>query len=328
MLNEGRFASSARDAGFSIRLHEESARGTFGLMKTLRASLRDISPQIIHTHRYKEHFASFLLARSVGAQPICTIHGHEREPRLVRRTKVRVRDSVTFLLGALAGARYAAVSSDLCFRYALPKARTVVIPNGVTLRDIERQTEERIRRIGSRERALGWVGRMVEIKDVPLLLDTFALLCQRGVSVSLTLVGDGPAQQSLREHAAALGISDRIHWTGNVSDARRYYDQMDLFILTSKHEGVPIAMLEAMASGVPVVAASVGGIPEVIGQTAASTLVESRRPDAWANAIESLMARPDLLIQHMKRGRALLEERFSRERMAGAYTQLYRASLR
>jgi glycosyltransferase involved in cell wall biosynthesis len=328
VLNEGRLSSSARAAGIPVRLHDELAQGASSLVKSIRESLREISPHIIHSHRYKEHFVSFLVARDVGAQPICTIHGHEREAGALRRFQTRVRDSVIFFLGARARARYAAVSSDLRSRYDLPETRTVVIPNGVILRDIERQCEERIRRIGNSERVLGWVGRLVEIKDVPLLLDTFALLRQRGLSTTLTIVGDGPEKQRLSEHAGKLGISDQIDWTGYVADARSYYDDMDVFVLTSKHEGLPIAMLEAMASGVPVVAARVGGIPEVVGATGSATLVDSRRPEVWADAIESLLTQREVFIEHVKRGRALLEERFSRERMVGGYTQLYRDSLR
>jgi glycosyltransferase involved in cell wall biosynthesis len=109
-------------------------------------------------------------------------------------------------------------------------------------------------------------GRLVEIKGFPLLLDAVAALRQQGRDVRLTLAGDGPARKGLEEQAQRLGISDRVVFAGwtNQDDLRALYRQSDAFVMSSFAEGVPVVLMEAMATGVPCVAPRINGIPELI----------------------------------------------------------------
>lgn len=109
-------------------------------------------------------------------------------------------------------------------------------------------------------------GRLVDIKGFPLLLDAVAELRKQGRDVRLTLAGDGPARQSLAEQARQLGIADRVVFAGwkNQDELRAMYRQSDAFVMSSFAEGVPVVLMEAMATGLPCVAPRINGIPELI----------------------------------------------------------------
>ena len=109
-------------------------------------------------------------------------------------------------------------------------------------------------------------GRLVEIKGFPLLLDAVADLRRHGRDVRLTVAGDGPARQGLEQQANRLGIADRVEFAGwkNQDELRALYRQSDGFVMSSFAEGVPVVLMEAMATGLPCVAPRINGIPELI----------------------------------------------------------------
>ncbi len=109
-------------------------------------------------------------------------------------------------------------------------------------------------------------GRLVDIKGFPLLLDAIAELRKQGRDVRLTVAGDGPARQSLEAQAQRLGVADRVVFAGwkNQDDLRAMYRQSDAFVMSSFAEGVPVVLMEAMATGLPCVAPRINGIPELI----------------------------------------------------------------
>jgi glycosyltransferase involved in cell wall biosynthesis len=201
--------------------------------------------------------------------------------------------------------------------------RCVVIPNGVTLPPLAAQAVAAPRA----ELVIGWVGRLVPIKDLPLLFEALARLPAELASTRLLLVGDGPERAALSALAARLRIADRVEFAGFVDDPARWLARMHVFALPSLHEGLPVALLEAMAAALPCVAAEVGGIPEVDGGSGALRLVASRDAAQWAAALAGLLASPAERAALGARGRARIAERFSIEAVLEAYLQLYRSAL-
>jgi glycosyltransferase involved in cell wall biosynthesis len=131
------------------------------------------------------------------------------------------------------------------------------------------------------------VGRLVAVKAQAVLLEAIALVRRQGVDVKATIVGDGPLRASLPETARALGIEDSVDFPGSVGqdDIAAYYRNADLFCLPSLREGVPVVLMEAMASGVPVIASRIMGIPELVEDEATGLLVAPGRADLLAEAI-------------------------------------------
>ena len=136
------------------------------------------------------------------------------------------------------------------------------------------------------------VGRLVSVKGQAVLLEAAALLRQRGLEFALTIVGDGPLREALRATARDLGIEDNVTFAGSVGqdDIAAHYRNADLFCLPSLREGVPVVLMEAMASGVPVIASRIMGTPELVEHDVTGLLVAPGRADALADAIMRLAA--------------------------------------
>jgi glycosyltransferase involved in cell wall biosynthesis len=138
------------------------------------------------------------------------------------------------------------------------------------------------------------VGRLVAVKGHGVLVEAVARLAGENVDVVATVVGDGPRRAELEALARDLGVADRVRFAGRVGqdDIRRFYAEADVFCLPSFAEGLPVVLLEAMASGVPVVASRITGIPELVEHGTSGLLVPPGRPDRLADALRDLSSDP------------------------------------
>jgi glycosyltransferase involved in cell wall biosynthesis len=141
---------------------------------------------------------------------------------------------------------------------------------------------------------LGTVANFTPKKDQASLLQAVRILRDRHPAVRLVLVGNGPLERDLRQRAQSEGIGDRVIFAGSRSDVLELLPAFDVFVLSSLHEGLSIALLEAMATCVPPVATAVGGVPEVITDGVDGFLVPPRNPPAMAAVLERLIADPEL----------------------------------
>lgn len=177
------------------------------------------------------------------------------------------------------------------------------------------------------------VGRLVEKKGTQFALEAVALLRKElSAPIHLEIVGDGPLRNQLENLAEQLGVSDVVSFTGAVPPAQMpaAFDRADVFVLPSivasdgDHEGRPVVLLEAQASGLPVVATRHGGIPEGVLEGESAILVEERNADQLAAAIRKLVDDPSLIPEMGAAGRRFVESRFTRERVGAEVVDLYR----
>jgi colanic acid/amylovoran biosynthesis glycosyltransferase len=168
------------------------------------------------------------------------------------------------------------------------------------------------------------VGRLVSGKGLSLLLDALADVAARGHDVALDVVGEGPAGDALRERAATLGLDGRVRWLGAVGqdEIRRHYAEADAFCLPSFAEGVPVVLMEAMATALPVVATRIAGIPELIEDGESGLLVAPARSDELADALTRLAGSPELRSQLGQRGRRAVVDGYDAGRWARALADL------
>jgi glycosyltransferase involved in cell wall biosynthesis len=166
------------------------------------------------------------------------------------------------------------------------------------------------------------VGRLVPKKGFPVLLDALARLRDRGVAFRCTIVGVGPLEPALREQLRRLRLEDRVELRGALAEnaLAALYREVDLFVLACEVEadgdrdGIPNVVVEAMASGLPVVSTNVSGLPECVEHGVTGLLVPERSVDALADAIGELLARPDHGGALGRAGRAKVEREFAAER--------------
>jgi colanic acid/amylovoran biosynthesis glycosyltransferase len=162
------------------------------------------------------------------------------------------------------------------------------------------------------------VGRLSHEKGQPMLLAAVAELRRRGLAVRLTMVGDGPLRAELEADAARLGITDLVTFTGALGqdELPAIFRRADIFCQPSFMEGIPVVLMEAMATGLPVVSSRVAGIPELVAEGESGLLVSPGRPDLLAAALAQLVEFPDKRADMGRRGRTIVEQDF--DSVAGA----------
>jgi glycosyltransferase involved in cell wall biosynthesis len=166
---------------------------------------------------------------------------------------------------------------------------------------------------------LGWVGRLSHEKGPDQMIDALALLDTS--KVALTIIGDGPERARLQAQAERLEVASAIRWAGNQSSAAQLFSAFDAFVLSSRTEGIPMVLFEAMAAGIPIVATRVGGVPEVLDDSCAY-LVESGDGTQLASAIETLRTDPRFAAR-IARARQRLDTQFSTDAWIDRHKALY-----
>ncbi|MBW2734174.1 MAG: glycosyltransferase [Deltaproteobacteria bacterium] len=275
--------------------------------------------ELVHTHNPQALIYAAPAARLVGAKVVHTKHGEAMD--LGRRMWLR-RGAARFVHAFVSVSER--TESFAREQKEAPLARLAVIDNGV---DIERYAPTKERRAQARKRlgfaegvpVVGSVGRLQEVKDHALLLRAVAR-CPN--ATQLVLVGDGPERGPLTELAEALGIAPRVHLLGHRDDVEDLYPAFDLFAMSSRTEGLPLVMVEAMASEVAVVSTAVGGIPAVLGE-GVGELVPAGDEEALANTLQALLADVVRRKRLALAGRARVLERYSLQKMAQRYADLY-----
>ncbi|WP_088330336.1 TIGR03088 family PEP-CTERM/XrtA system glycosyltransferase [Lacimicrobium sp. SS2-24] len=178
----------------------------------------------------------------------------------------------------------------------------------------------------SQTTVFGTVGRLAEVKDQRTLLEAFALLCKRYPKrpIRLMLVGDGPMRDKLEQQARESGVAEQVWFAGDRSDVPALMRQMDVFVLPSLAEGISNTFLEAMASGLPVIATRVGGNPELMLRAHQQThLVGARDSQALMQAMSQYIDKPDAITEDSALVRKHCQSHFSLANMVAKYHRLY-----
>ncbi|HLZ34215.1 MAG TPA: glycosyltransferase [Nitrospira sp.] len=225
-----------------------------------------------------------------------------------------------------------AVRRSVELRIGGAEGQFAVIPFGVEIGRYAGQTPALRDQLDLREGAplIGTVCRLVEPKKgLRVLLEAMAQLVRGGIrpSCQLVIVGEGPAEQELRSLCQSLGIVSRVVFAGVRRDIPRLLPLFDVFVLPSLYEGFGIAILEAMAAGRPVVATTVGGIPEFVRQGETGILVKPGDAASLANAISSLLQHPEQAREMGLRGQKVVRDHFGIATVVRQHEQVYESCL-
>lgn len=298
-------------------------------MLRLRRLIGQGSTDVVHAH-------SPLVA--VGARLTLRTLRLRRRPRMVTTDHnvwqshvrmIRWADALTCSLDDAHLAVSSAVQESMPARL---RGRAEVVLHGVDIDAVRAQAGERheVRRslgLGERDVVIGTVANLRANKDYPNLLAAARLVVDQDPAVRFVAVGQGPLEDELRAQHRRLGLGDRFFLLGYREDAVRVMSACDVFCLASRHEGLPVALMEALVLGLPVVATDVGGVREVVSHGGEAVLVPPARPDLLAAALVALAGDPDrraaMAAKALERGRA-----WSAERAVRRTEDVYREVLR
>ncbi|MEM6500029.1 MAG: glycosyltransferase family 4 protein [Pseudomonadota bacterium] len=160
-----------------------------------------------------------------------------------------------------------------------------------------------------------FVGRLAGVKGVPVLFEALRSLRASTPEIHLTLIGDGPERAALEDKARVMGLQGSVTFAGYQSQAEvaEALSDTDIFVLPSFAEGVPVVLMEALASAVPVITSRIAGVPELVQDKVNGLLVPPGDPRALSDAIQKLAATPDLRKQYGQAGQAKVQEQYNVE---------------
>lgn len=321
------FAGELAQAGVPCRVVRVSARGYLEERRASTAVIRELAPEVVHTHGMRVDVVTGPVPRSLGIPSVSTVHGRTggnfkmRLYELAQYTSLSQRDAVIAVSRPLV---------RLLGRHGVRSERIHLIPNawsplppGFSRRDS--RVALGIDGLAADVAIVGFVGRLGREKGADVLIDAIAAL--RDPRVHAVIIGDGDQRAALEQLAARRGVTGRVHFRGTIPGAGRLLSAVDLFVLSSRTEGTPIALFEAIGAGVPVVATRVGGVPDVVTEREAS-LVPSEQPAALAAAIGNALADRDGTARRAAAATERLTANFALQPWLDRHDALYRALCR
>jgi len=332
---EGQFTAEVEALGWPV--HELGVgRRLYGpagarALARLVGQVRRFRPDVIHGYLFGPNLMAVVAGKLCGVRAVVVakrnVDAFETpRQRAMQRRIHRAATHVTAVSEAVAGTVAA---------MGVPRARITVIPNGVDTARFLAPTPgaatdgrpaarpEHWPFDGDGTPLVGSVGCLAARKDYATLIDALSLLDARGLRFRAALVGDGPERAALEKRIASLGLSDRVRLLGERADVERLLPAMDVFVLSSREEGIPNALLEAMAAGRAAVATAVGGTPEVLRDGETGWLVPPGSPAALADALADALARPDEARRRGAAARRETEQHMSIDAMVRRHESFY-----
>ena len=330
LLNGGRLATEIEALGVPVSVLPEGRWGPVKILRGLVKEFRRLRPQLVHTHKYKDTILAAPAAKYCDVPYVVrTVHGLSEPFHGWQAMKMRLYELAERAVHRCCTDAVIGVSSQIVSQHRSrnPRSRVVCIHNGVEI-DHERpeKTREQVRtdiRIGSDTFLIGTIGRLTPVKGVSYLLQAASVLVQRERNVKLLLVGEGPMREALQKESRDLGIGENVVFLGHREDTRELIRALDLFVLPSLSEGIPMALLEAMAASRAIIASRVGGIPEVIENHVEGVLVERENVSDLVQGCLHLMRNRDVAARMGELARKRVEQEFSAESMAQNVAILY-----
>lgn len=326
----GEFANRMPEPG-KIAVMGKADRFCWSAVRALRRHLLMIGADVIHSHNLGTLIYAVLATRWGRTCPIVHgEHGQLQSADLTTKRLLQRRWLFPFCHSIHT------VSSGLCDQLRDlgldPNKRIVVTPNGVDCNRFQPTEDPGAAKtavgLPAEAMVVGIVGRLVALKRHEMLFEAFRQLASDFPRLHLLVVGDGGADRDLLIEAMRIHPnSDRLHWAGHRDDLRRYYQAMDLLAAPSEVEGLSNAVLEAMASGIPVLAHSACGNAEVIRDGEDGFLAEISNASNLTEHLQRRLSEPEQLRRVGKMARNTVLKRFSLFKMAENYERLYRGAV-
>jgi glycosyltransferase involved in cell wall biosynthesis len=300
----------------------------------LYRAIREYAPHVVHTHTAKAGVLGRLAALLAGVPvTVHTFHGHVLRGYFgpVKTLFYRQIERWLGLGSTVLVAVSEAVKSDLVALGVAPPSKIRVVELGLPLQALRgalpRGGLRRQFAVPDDACLVGIVGRLAPIKDIDAFIHAAALVAPRDPRVHFAIVGDGELRGELEALAQRLNLSARVHFYGWRRDMAAIYGDLDIVVNCSRNEGTPVALIEALAAGRPVVATRVGGTPDVLRNGELGRLVPPAEPEALASGILATIGELDAARARAESVREQVFSKYSTDRLIADIDGLYRQLL-
>lgn len=308
-------ACRMEENGIRIQYLDKKLGLDLSMIPRLINIMKQEKPDVVHTHLNVIKYAA-VAARLCGIRCVHTVHNVAHEEAEGRLQKIT--NTIYFRRGwAVPVALSPKVQATILSFYGLKEEQVPMIYNGADLGKCCPKEDYSL----SKPARLLHIGRFNEQKNHKGLLEAFAQIVKTFPDCCLQLIGDGDLEEETKNEVKSLGLQEKVLFLGNQTNVHPFLQAADLFLLPSKFEGMPMTIIEAMGTGLPIVASAVGGVPDMLEDGVSGILVPCD-PDAVAQAVLQLLEQKDL---RENLGTHALENsrRFSAEYMAQCYCDIY-----
>jgi glycosyltransferase involved in cell wall biosynthesis len=331
--DRGELADEVESLGISVHALGLMARGGFDrrVVPALRRLILEQKVELVHSHLYHANLYGRLAAWCEGIPIIASVHNTYTRRKWHRHLINRLLARLTFRITAGS----ADVERDIISQDHVAPGKVVRLPNCIDLDRVATSLSSAVakQRLGfdPADMVIATVGRMEEQKGHAFLLEAFASLRQipelEGISLRLLMVGDGRLRAATEQRAADLNIAGICRFVGSIKDLADVYCAMDVFVMPSLWEGLSLAMLEAMAAGLPMIATDVGGARDVLGDSLRGILVPAADASALVRAIHGLLLDAEKRGVMADAGSRHVRENYSVSALSRQLAELYDAAL-
>jgi len=314
----------AKALGLEVEIFPCKGRFDKNTIQMIRGYLEKKFIQIIHSHNYKSNFYARKAIRRNDVRWVVTNHGRRFGPtlffyNLLDAFLVRKADRLIAVSGEIA---------DKMRLAGIRKERICLIENGINInRFTGNGSGESVKEslgIKKEARVIASVGSLTKEKGHAYLCEAAPRIIERFPEAIFLLVGDGLEREGLEQKAVSLKIRGKVIFAGMRKDIPEILSMVDVFVLPSLLEGLPIALLEAQAAKVPIIATSVGAIPKVVDDGVTGILIPPKAPEAIEKAIIRILSNKKASQEMAEKGFEKVKDIFSSEKMAAKYFSVYK----
>lgn len=327
LLNHGTLEQRLIEHDIDVIVIDESKLNGLQVFLQLLTVIRRIRPDIIHTHRVKENILGSISARLNHRPSLRTTHGASEHKPAWHQIPQRTILFFDWFCGRFLQKTIIAVSDELAgkLRNDFPAEKIKVIENGIDLSSLQSGEHPVRSEIGGEPYRIGIAGRLVPVKRIDLFIEAAATLSasHTDISLSFSIYGDGPLHTELTTMSQTLDTDLIINFEGHCDNMQQELAALDILLITSDHEGLPMILLEAMALKVPVIAHAVGGIPTVVNHGECGVLVSEQQASAYVDAILKLIRNPELRTNITQKAFDRVNDYYSADRNAATYRSVY-----
>lgn len=331
LFNGGRLGKEIEKLGIPVAVFPEAEWGSGKMFLELARQFKQSKLDLIHTHKYKDTILAAPAAKLCGIPHVVrTVHGLREPFKGMQAFKMNVYEAIERTIHRHCVDAIIGVSSQIERKYRGEGAvsRVVCIRNGIDLdgrtTKVDRNSIRRDLGVDMGICLIGTVGRLTPVKGLTYLLQSVSILLRQRANVRLLIVGDGVIRKDLEAQARDLGISENVVFLGHREDTQELLQALDIFVLPSLSEGIPMALLEAMAASRAVVASRVGGIPEIVEDGVEGILVEPMDVNRLAESCVRLIDSPETAMKMGEQARKRVVQDFSASVMADRVEGLYK----